>query len=161
MRNIVVVLMGTLALAGCGDSGPDYTGGGEVNPGDLVVNEVSAFGVGSDWFELYNAGGTEVDLTDWSFTDDIVDRSNTSPFPTGLTVPAGGYAHVQFDATYPGFGLKGDEELGLIGPDGDVVDSANWDEGESPDGGSFARIPDGTGPFTTTSEATPGAANKP
>ena len=93
--------------------------------GTIVLNEVAAAGDPDDWFELVNTGDAPVDLAGWTFTDDIVGEPGRSPFPDGAVVPAGGYYLVQFDDVFPGFGLGGDEELGIYDADGELVDGAD------------------------------------
>lgn len=148
-----VTIAALLLSFGCGETATEQA------PNEVVINEVAAAGMGSDWFELRNLGGSAIDLAGYTFTDDISGRSNVASFPDGATVGPGRYLVVQFDQDWPGFGLKGDEELAVINPDGDIVDTVDWEEGQSPQGGSFARSPDGTGPFQTTSPATPGGPN--
>ena len=48
----------------------------------VIPSEIS-MGDGSDWIELYNSGGEEVDLTDWYLLDS---EKNTSYFPEGATI---------------------------------------------------------------------------
>jgi cysteine-rich repeat protein len=129
--------------------------------GTIVINEVAAAGDPDDWFELVNTGDAPVDLAGWTFTDDIVGEPGRSPFPDAAVVAAGGYYLVQFDAAFPGFGLGGDEELGVFDADGELVDGVDWDEGASPEGASLGRIPDATGGFETLFTPTPGAMNVP
>ena len=129
--------------------------------GTIVLNEVAAAGDPDDWFELVNTGDAPVDLAGWTFTDDIVGEPGRSPFPDGAVVPAGGYYLVQFDDVFPGFGLGGDEELGIYDADGELVDGVDWEEGASPAGASLGRIPDATGAFETLFTPTPGAMNVP
>jgi hypothetical protein len=154
-QNTILALVLALVASGCGDEDPEDRGGSS----GLVINEVSAGGVGMDWFEIYNGSGAAIRLDDYQFTDNLETRANISGFPSGASVAVGGHLVVQFDGGFPGFGLKGDEELGMIGPDGDIVDSVDWAEGDSPIGGAYARIPDGTGPFETTASPTPGQEN--
>ena len=40
-----------------------------------------------------------------------------------------------------------------------MIAVADWTEGDSPTGGSWARVPDGTGAFETRTTATPAASN--
>src|SRR3982750_1266967 len=46
-----------------------------------------------DWIELYNPTGSAVDLSGWKLRD----SSNTWVFPTGASIPAGGYRVVAAD----------------------------------------------------------------
>ncbi|HMO66505.1 MAG TPA: lamin tail domain-containing protein, partial [Verrucomicrobiota bacterium] len=85
-----------------------------------------------DWFELYNAGGSTVDLSGFTLTDNLNDPGKFT-IPNGVTLPAGGFLIVWADGqpeqTAPGqlhvnFSLAaGGEELGLFAPDGTPVDT--------------------------------------
>ena len=78
------------------------TGEGETSnwPEVITINEASssnsAFddedGDSPDWFELYNGRATDVDLTDWSITDDILEPAKWV-FPD-TTIAAGDYLRV-------------------------------------------------------------------
>ncbi|MGJ8695854.1 MAG: lamin tail domain-containing protein [Verrucomicrobiaceae bacterium] len=50
----------------------------------------------SDWIELHNIGSTSVDLTDWKLSDDSAAPDKWT-FPTGTTIPAGGYLLILAD----------------------------------------------------------------
>ncbi|HEY8145077.1 MAG TPA: lamin tail domain-containing protein [Kofleriaceae bacterium] len=129
-------------------------------PGRLTINEIAAAGEPADWFEVTNVGSEAIDLAGYTFTDDpaIPDQAL---FPDGTTVAPGELRVFWVDDDEAGFALGSDEELAVFGPDGQVADSVDWDEGESPDGGSFARVPDGQGAFITLEVATPGEPNAP
>jgi hypothetical protein len=155
-----------------GDMGGDDTGdvGGDDAAGDggvgdggvsagLVINEVAAAGEPDDWFELYNGGDVAVDLNGWSYTDDLEGEPGRALFSAGTMLDPGDYLLVSLASEDPGFSLGGDEELTIQDADGRVVDRVDWDEDDSPEGGSFARIPNGTGAFKTVLSPTPGAAN--
>jgi hypothetical protein len=123
----------------------------------VLINEVAAAGEPTDWFEVLNAGGATVDLTGWRFTDDPEDAASGAYFADGLRL-APGDRHVQpVDKDVVGFALGGDEALGLFDADGRWVDGVDWVEGDSPEGASFARLPDG-GDFATATP-TPGGPN--
>ena len=136
----------------------------------LVINEVAAKGDPLDWFEIYNSTDQHISLANFFVADDLTDVGKRVAFPTNLTISPGQYVQVEVDSdNWARFKLGGDEELGvwtLAGSekegwsaDGDLVDSVGWDEGDSGEGESYARIPDGTGEFQTVSSPTPGAAN--
>ena len=72
----------------------------------------------------------------------------------------GEHLQVELDKdSWPGFALGSDEELGVWTAGGALVDSVDWDDGQSGEGMSYARVPDGTGDFRTVDNPTPGAAN--
>ena len=126
-------------------------GGG---PEDLVINEIFYNVPGSDdnyeFVEIFNAGTTAVDLTDFSFT------GFDFTFPT-YSLAAGGYVVVGSNATAltNDFGLdaanvfertggalgNGGELLQLLDANGNVLDEVNYD-----DEGGWPNAADGNGP---------------
>lgn len=126
----------------------------------LIINEIAAKGDPLDWFELHNPTDSPISLSDFVFADDLSDASKRVPFPPDTAIAPGAYLRIDLDKeAWPGFALGSDEELGIWTTDGAPVDSANWSDGDSDAGTSYARIPDATGDFTTVSEPTPGAGN--
>ena len=137
------------------DSSTSATGAG------LVINEVAARGDPLDWFELRNNSPEPVALDGFVFADDLSDAGKRVAFPAGTVIQPGAYMQFQTDSDgWPGFALGGDEELGLWLLDGTPVASVDWNEGQSPDGQSYARLPDATGDFQTVDNPTPGAPNQ-
>lgn len=124
----------------------------------LVINEVAAAGDPTDWFELVNTSDKELDLTGCTFTDTL-DNPTLATFEAGTRIAPGAYLVVEVSDETVGFKLGGDEALGLFAPDGTTIDVADWDEGQSPTGGSFGRAPDGAGDFVTLTPATRGESN--
>ncbi len=136
----------------------------------LVINEVAAKGDPLDWFEIYNSTDQHISLANFFVADDLTDVGKRVAFPTNLTIAPGQYMQVEVNPdNWAGFNLGGGEELGIWtlagsekegwSADGDLVDSVDWDEGDSGEGESFARVPDVSGEFQTVSSPTPGAAN--
>ena len=123
----------------------------------LVINEVVAAG-SPDWVEFKNTSSAAIDLTGCTISDDLMDAAKGS-IPDGTMIAAGGYLVIDIADETVGFKIGGDEAFGIFAPDGTVIDSVDWDEGASPEGGAFARLPDGTGDFTTTNTPTREAAN--
>lgn len=123
----------------------------------LVINEVVAAGT-PDWVELKNTSGAAIDLTGCTISDDlmVVDKGS---IPDGTMIPAGGYLVLDIADETVGFKISGDEAFGIFAPDGTPIDTTDWDEGESPEGGAWARLPDGTGEFATTNSPTRDGAN--
>ena len=128
----------------------------------LVINEVAAKGEPLDWFELYNTLPDPIGLFAFLVADDLTDASKRVAFPPGTEIQPG--EHLQFEVdtdNWAGFKLGSDEELGIWLADGTLVAMADWDEGDSGEGQSYARIPDGIGEFQTVGNPTPGEANRP
>ena len=136
----------------------------------LVINEVAAKGDPLDWFEIYNSTDQHISLANFFVADDLTDVGKRVAFPTNLTIAPGQYVQVEVNSdNWAGFNLGGGEELGIWtlagsekegwSTDGDLVDSVDWDEGDSGEGESFARVPDVSGEFQTVGNPTPGAAN--
>jgi hypothetical protein len=96
----------------------------------LVINEINyksgTLKPTGDWVEIYNPGGSQVDMTDWVFKDG--DNKHKFTFPNGYTLPANGYVVVaedlpSFQTACPdvtnvvgstGFGLSASGEFGLM-----------------------------------------------
>ncbi len=80
---------------------------------EIMAENVSGVSNGSsypDWIELYNAGGSPVDLAGWSLSDDGNPRRFV--FPAGVNIAPNGYLVVWCDiqtgdpGLHTGFGLK-------------------------------------------------------
>ncbi len=116
-----------------------------------------------DWFELYNAGATAVDLGGYTLTDDL-SKPDQFTIPAGTSIPAKGFLlvwadsdkatngqlHVNFKLAVEG------ESIALLAPDGSVIDSVTF--GQQAADVSSGRTPDG-GTVGVLSSATPGASN--
>ena len=128
----------------------------------LVINEVAAKGDPLDWFELHNTLPDPIGLFAFLVADDLDDPSKRVAFLPGTEIQPGEYLQFEVDNdNWAGFRLGGDEELGIWLADGTLVAMVDWDEGDSGEGQSYARIPDGSGAFQTVGNPTPGAANLP
>ena len=128
----------------------------------LVINEVAAKGDPLDWFELHNTLSNPIGLFAFLVADDLTDASKRVAFPPGTEIQPGEYLQFEVDSdNWAGFKLGGDEELGIWLADGTLVAMVDWDEGDSGEGQSYARIPDGSGEFQTVGNPTPGTANQP
>ncbi len=125
----------------------------------LVINEIAATGDPEDWFELFNTSDRAIDLTGYFFTDDIEGRPERGSFPDGTVIEPFGYLLFYMDDDWPGFKLSSDEELAIYSPAGELIDSVDWEDGQSPATKSFGRVPNGIGPFQTLDYPTKGAAN--
>ncbi|MCB0653446.1 MAG: lamin tail domain-containing protein [Saprospiraceae bacterium] len=125
--------------------------------GQIVINEInyhSAADLDSkDWVEFYNSNGSQVNIGNWSFSDD--NDANLFTFPAGTTIPGNGYLVLvrnidSFALIFPDvinyvgefdFGLNnGGELLRLFNASGTVVDTVHFDD-EDP----WPTDPDGLG----------------
>ena len=126
---------------------------------DIRFNEVESNG-GSpgDWVELTNIGTAPVDLSGYVFKDN--DDTHSYTIPAGTTIAPGALLILdelngtvgQFD-----FGLGSGDQARLFGPGGaTLVDSYTWTAHAVT---TYARCPDGTGAFVTSTSSTRGTAN--
>lgn len=126
--------------------------------GVIVVNEVESNGDDTDWVELFNTGGVDVDLTGYVLRDN--DDAKRYDLPAGSVVPAGGILLIdQLTAHSPGFdfGLGGADMVRIFAPDGvSLVASYAWTVHAAT---SYGRCPDGTGEMRETTVTTKGAPN--
>lgn len=151
----------------------------EMPPVTVRINEFMASNVRAvpdpadgdydDWFELYNAGTNEVDLSGYYLTDDL-ESPTQYRIPAGTRIPPGGFLLVWADEetgqTQPGGPLhvnfrlsKSAEALGLFAPDGTLVDGFVF--GPQQDDVSQGRFPDGADlPLYDLTRPTPGAPNE-
>ena len=123
-------------------------------------------GTFDDWFELYNAGASVVNLSGYFLTDNLADTDKWA-IPAGTTIPAGGYLLVWADGKdtldtaplHTAFSLSANgEAIGLFAPDGSEVDSVVFGaQAEDISQGNFPNGP--TGGVSFLSKATPAAAN--
>jgi hypothetical protein len=144
---------------------------------DVVINECQTSNAGfildefngaDDWLEIHNLSNVPVNLagyyltdrlnnpTKWRFPLDAGD--STVVAPNGYVVlwadeeGSQGWNHTNFRLNNNG------EALVLRSPDGfTIADSVHF--GASTPGDSYARLPNGTGPFSWISEPTPGECN--
>lgn len=147
----------TLLLAACGETG---------NPG-LRLNEVCGKdSTTGDWIEIYNASSTPFRLgghyllkTDEDGIDHILHT-----FPDTVLDPGSCYVVTRLGGSLERK-ISRTKEVGveLVAPNDKTVDSFYRDDdvGDSPHpvGGSYARVPDGTGPWIIADRSTPGKPN--
>lgn len=125
----------------------------------VAINEVesNAENDGPDWVEVINTGSSPVDISGWTVMDNDPDKHamDVTPLSAGTTLQPGAVRvfteKVDFD-----FGLGKDDSATLRDASGATVDSYSWTAHATT---TYGRCPDGTGAFTTTLSATPGALN--
>lgn len=143
----------------------------------ILINEFSAanynqfldnYGEDEDWIELYNAGGTTVNLAGYHLSDKL---ANPTKFviPAGVTIGAGAYTvvwlsgrdqylsgvlHTNFKITQ----TKASEDIVLAGPSGTVIDYHPLDV-PNKSGHSWTRMTDGGPNWGVSTVPSPGASN--
>ncbi len=158
------------------------TPGATNNPAEpaplLFINEWMAANTGSvrdpadaaadDWFELFNGGPADVDLTGFTLTDTTSDPRKFV-VPEGFRVPAGGFLLVWADEQPGQSRTNGDlhvnfklsqtaEAIALYTPGGTRVDGVAF--GVQSADVSEGRFPDGSASRLFMSLPTPGAPNR-
>lgn len=125
--------------------------------GKLVLNEIFASGT-PDWFEIYNAGDGELDLTNYTATDTPTDPATRLAFPTAKKIPPKTYMVFQLDGNDFAFKFGSSEALAIYDPQGNEVAKVEWKE--LPSGKSYSRSPNGdpSGTWKTT-DPSQGQAN--
>jgi hypothetical protein len=139
-------------------------------PAQVVISEFQALNATtvtdpdylehSDWVELFNPGTDVLDLTDYSLSDEL-DHTGLWQIPAGTLLPSGAYLLIWADGRNNGyhasFRLGGSgEQIGLYGPDGDLVDSVSF--GRQLEDHSSGRLLS-TGSWVLFTEPTPGSPN--
>ncbi len=124
-------------------------------------------GAHSDWVELYNSGGTALDLAGYYLTDDYANlkKFRFTTTPGQVVVPANGYlliwasSSVASGVNHTSFSLSASgEKIALVLPDGQgIVDSLTF--GPQRMDISYGRLPNGGSVFKYFTSSTPGAAN--
>lgn len=128
----------------------------------VVINEVVSNGdpVG-DWVELANTNNNEdVDISGWKILDDN-DKHEPIVIPANTKIESGGYYSLYTEGQTPdgskGFGLGKGDSVRVYNAAGELVAETTWKDHVLP---SWGRVPDKTGEFAATGEATRGMANK-
>ena len=142
----------------------DYTG--------IVLNEIcggASDNKDDDWVELYNTSATEVDLSGVQLVKiDEDDLSETlCALSSGTRIAAHGYLVVAKQSGAFSAGISNSKKVSIVltSPSGETeIDRFDRDAMVGEDqghelGGSYARIPDGTGDWTIVTASSRGEAN--
>ena len=133
----------------------------EVLAGNATTNMDMAYTNYSPWVELYNAGGTAVNLGGYRLSDDLA-NPNGYTLPANTTIPAGGRLILWYDELATGvhtaysLDVRGDT-IALFMADGTLVDSVTF--GAQLVDVAYGRTSDGAGDWAYFDAPTPGAAN--
>jgi hypothetical protein len=123
-------------------------------PPPITINEVeSSGGTPGDWVELFNSGAAAADVSGFVFRDN--DDTHSYTIPAGTTLAPGAYLVLE-EAAF-GFGLGGGDSARLFAANGTtVVDSYAWTAHAAT---TYARCPNGTGAFATSTSSSKGGVN--
>lgn len=142
--------------------------------GNIVINEIDS--APADFVEFYNPGETDLDISGYEVRDNSDDHR--WKFPTGTTITPGQFLVVEADSAGQvwndqtgayedgtfgaSIGIGSGDSIHLYDEQGSLLDQHSWTEPANIDGAelaaTFARCPDGTGPFALAN-ATIGAPN--
>ena len=121
-----------------------------------------------DWVELYNSGGTAVNIGGWGLSDEQ-DTPMKWTFPANTMIPAGGYLVVMCDGReeangtssylHAGFSLSASGEAVRLYNAGGVLQSAVTSIPDQDSFHTWGRNPNGDGTYGFLDTATPGIAN--
>lgn len=140
--------------AGIIDAGISMLDASPSNVAAIKINEVeSNGGTPGDWAELFNAGATPVDLSNWVFKDN--DDTHVYVIPAGTVLAPGAFLALE-EAGF-GFGLGGGDSARIFDAAGVLIDSYTWPAGHAAI--TYGRCPNGAGAFVNTLASTKGAPN--
>ncbi len=121
-----------------------------------------------DWVELYNPGGSTVNIGGWGLSDEQ-DTPMKWTFPANTIIPAGGYLVVMCDGReeangsssylHAGFSLSASGEAVRLYNAGGVLQSAVTNVPDQDSFHTWGRNPNGDGTYGFLDIATPGIAN--
>jgi Lamin Tail Domain/Esterase-like activity of phytase len=151
MNKPVRTLLGSLAVLGA------LAATASAASAAVVINEVESDDpVVTDFVELTNTGAAPADISGYVIKDS--DDGHAFTIPAATVIPAHGYYVADVNSGPGGFGLGAGDSARLFAPADLVhpVDSYSW---TSHAAATYGRCPDGTGPMTSTSSSTRGAAN--
>ncbi len=137
----------------------------DIADSSLVINEIVAKSKDDndetlpDWVEFYNPGSS-IEIGGYLLRDE--NDENAFAFPDGTVIGSGEYFVIEKDESgefgFP-FGLGKADSVRLFNDADELIDSAVWDDGDSPEAASWGRIPNGQGDFKTLYTPTKGSEN--
>ena len=117
-----------------------------VEPGTIVITEIMknpefVDDVVGEWFELYNSGDDDVDLSGWLLTDEGIDQHKIFSYD-GVVIPAKGYlvfgkeadkelnGGLDVDYVYTNFNLSNKDDEIILSVYGVTIDEVAYDNGQ-------------------------------
>ena len=157
-------------------AGSDTTAGDVITSdsewqGKLFLNEIQAGGsktpdvaTDADWIEIYNATDKEVELANCKVGGINNGIAGSHMLPAGTKIAAKGFLVVYYNHANLGVpvfdaGIKSDGSMALWDAKDMLIDSIDWNEGDSPAGSTYDRVPDGAATWKIATPPTPGAPN--
>jgi hypothetical protein len=156
-------------MAGTTAAGMAGSGGNTVDYQSLKINELAPSGVPDDWIELKNLGTVPISLAGVI----VAQKYDGTTIPAGadrytfgdVTIDPGGYVLIAKTKDFVfGLGKDSPERVSLFSPNGDLLDDTTYEASIADpftSTQSWARLPDGTGMFARSNQATPEASNLP
>ncbi len=126
-------------------------------------DECNREGILGEWVEIHNNGSEAIDLTGWYIQDgDLIDiLITTTNTLAGTTIIGSKGSHAEWLVVFLNdcvLDNDGGDSVSLYNPGGELMDSYDY-SGFAPENKSYARYPDGTGPWYDPIP-TPGGPNK-
>lgn len=126
---------------------------------DLRINEIAAKGEPADWVELYNPSEVPIPLVGLQVTDDLDSQPFVLADGFGELAPQS-FIIIEISDETVGFKLSSEEAFYLLDGHGEMIDQVDWNEGDSSEGFSYARVTNGSGEFISVTSPTPGSSNE-
>lgn len=140
-----------------------------MNYSGLALNEICGKqNPDNDWVELYNGSGSAMDISGVRIIKTGDDNISETIYivPESTNLAAGAYLQITRNEDGISAGISNDKQVGIAiaSPNAVIIDQFDRDEDigvgqEHYAGGSYARLPDGTGDWIILLVATPGAEN--
>ncbi len=112
-------------------------------PGDVLINEYVANSSVTEWVELYNTTGTDLDISGYYIDDIAGGGGSPKVIPSGTIIPAGGFYVMEFSS----FLNNGGDDVRFLDPSQNVLDSTSYSSAtaeyswyRSPDGGAWSSV---------------------
>lgn len=165
---LIILLLGVLVFTSCSREEPTMTAPVVIVPGKVVMNEIYSRGTPGnlDWIELYNSGGTSLDVSGYKIYDSggQTGVKAKKTLPAGTLIPAHSFHVVVTDTNAAGltdgFGLSSSgEQVWLEDASGTVVDAVSFPAMETTQ--TYGRYPDGDTTWALRNTITKGTPNQP
>ncbi|MDR2955172.1 MAG: lamin tail domain-containing protein [Prevotella sp.] len=166
-----IALLGVFMFVSCSSDDDDDPPPTDINYSGLVLNEICGLqSPDDDWIEIFNTTDKTIDISSVQIIKADKDGNKKSIYtvPKGTSIAAKGYKVIATSTKELSDGISNTDQMiiTLVKPDGSTsIDKFDRDTNIGKDlghasGGSYARIPNGTGNWSIVIASTRGAANK-